>query len=119
MYHPLFLALTLALLQACGNRPAVVSSSKPAESASNARISLEEARSTALTRIPGKVVKEELEHEDGRWVYSFEIQPDAPSSKLKEVHVDPNDRSILAVEDEEEEVNKGDHDEDDEKEDKK
>jgi hypothetical protein len=80
MYRPLTLSLSLALLSswACATKSADVSSSEPAASAPGPQISLETARSTALGRVPGKVLEEELEREDGRMVYSFEIQPDEP-----------------------------------------
>ena len=87
--------LSLGLASACGSPPAA----PPA--APTARVDLGAARSTALARIPGKVLKEELEHENGRDIYSFDIRPDAAGTALKEVHIDANDGSIVAVEDEE------------------
>lgn len=83
--------LSLGLASACGSPPAVPT----------ARVDLGAARSAALARIPGKVLKEELEHENGRDIYSFDIRPDAAGTALKEVHIDANDGSIVAVEDEE------------------
>ncbi len=117
MHTQLIVALTLGLSQACSTKSVDGPSSKSPAAAPSARISLEAARGTALGRIPGKVVEEELEQEHGRLVYSFEIQPDEPNSKLKEVHVDANDGSIVAVEDEEAEDDKDDKDDADDKED--
>lgn len=68
--------------------------------APEARISLEQAREAALVRVPGTVMKEELEREDGRWIYSFDIQPGETGTPLKEVHVHAGDGSILRIEDE-------------------
>lgn len=100
MFMRSFLALLLltSLTAGCGRagEPPAAPASAP-----SARISLEAARDTALARVPGKVLKEELEREDGRDIYSFDIQPDGEGSGLKEIHVDANDGTILAVEDEE------------------
>lgn len=86
-----FVILSFFLTSACETPPA----------ASTARVDLGAARRAALARIPGKVLKEELEHENGRDIYSFDIKPDEAGTALKEVHVDANDGSIVAVEDEE------------------
>ena len=54
-----------------------------------ARIRIEDARATALSIVPGKIVAEELEREKGRWIYSFDIRPTGETRKIiKEVHVD-------------------------------
>jgi hypothetical protein len=52
------------------------------------KVSLVEARATALRSVPGKIRKEELETEKGRQIYSFDINT---GSKVdKEVNVDAN-----------------------------
>ncbi len=56
------------------------------------------ARRTALTRVPGSVKAEELEHEGGRWIYSFEIRPDGETRKIiREVNVDADTGRIVDV----------------------
>jgi DNA-binding beta-propeller fold protein YncE len=66
-----------------------------ADLARAARVSLEQARATALAAVPGGRVKsEELEREKGRLVYSFDIQVgDKPG--VEEVVVDATDGKIL------------------------
>lgn len=39
-----------------------------------AKISLEDARATALKKVPGDIKEEELEKENGKLVYSFDIK---------------------------------------------
>ena len=109
---PLVLAISLGCKRSADSAPSVQADTAAPEP----KIGLEAARNTALTRIPGKVVEEELEQEHGRLVYSFEIQPTGAGVKLKEVHVDANDGSIVAVEDEEEDDkdDKGEKDDEDE-----
>lgn len=74
---------------ACGARTAAAPS--PA-------VSADAARQTALARVPGQVVEEELEEEDGRWVYEFDIRPSAAGAPVQEVVVDANSGQVLAVE---------------------
>ncbi len=63
-----------------------------------AKIALSDARATALARAPGTVVDEELEHERGRWIYSFEIRPQGEKGKLiEEVNVDADSGVIVDV----------------------
>jgi hypothetical protein len=121
MPSPLFLALAFILLPACAHKSVADPSTEPAAAEPGARISLDAARNTALTRVPGTVVEGELEQENGRLVYSFEIQPNGPDSRPKEVHVDANDGSIVAVEDEaaEDDDKDGDDDKDDDDDKKK
>jgi uncharacterized membrane protein YkoI len=64
-----------------------------------AKVSLEAARKTALVRVPGTIKHEELEKEDGRWIYSFEIVPTGGKKGfIKEVNVDADSGAIVAVE---------------------
>ena len=65
-----------------------------------AKVSLADARKTALARVPGTVEHEELEKEHGRWIYSFEIKPDGEQDPkvIKEVNVDADTGEIVAVE---------------------
>lgn len=62
------------------------------------KIWAEQARRTALGRVAGTVVEEELEKEKGRIVYSIEIQ-DA-NKKVFDVEVDAETGEIVNVEDE-------------------
>jgi uncharacterized membrane protein YkoI len=63
------------------------------------KITMEKARKIALAKVPGTVKKEELEHEDGRWVFSFEIRPTGETKKVvKEVNVDADTGKIVSVE---------------------
>ena len=63
----------------------------------SAKIDSATARRTALTKVPhGKIVSQELEQENGRLVYSFDIKGSAPG--IEEVQVDARDGSIVSVE---------------------
>ncbi len=64
-----------------------------------AKVSMDTARATALTKVPGKVIKEELEKEKGRWIYSFEIKPTGETGRLvKEVNLDADTGEVIAIE---------------------
>lgn len=63
-----------------------------------AEITLEQARETALNREPGKIEEEELEREDGKLVYSFDIRN--ARGTLTEIQVSALDNSIVSVEEE-------------------
>ncbi|MFS0576304.1 PepSY domain-containing protein [Sporosarcina sp. 179-K 3D1 HS] len=59
------------------------------------RISLEQAVSIALQRVPGNVVKAELDNDDGHLVYEIDIRT---ANGLKyEVKVDANTGQIIRV----------------------
>lgn len=60
------------------------------------RISMEEAMSIALERVPGQVVKVELDTENGLLVYEVEII--TPHGIKNEVDVDVNTGAIVKVE---------------------
>jgi uncharacterized membrane protein YkoI len=64
-----------------------------------ARISLEDARTIALERVPGTVQSEEYEFEGHQWIYSFEIVPavqDRPG--IEEVNVNGDTGVVVSVE---------------------
>jgi|GEM_PF-3594743 len=110
----LFLSLFVAGLVGCSS-----SGKKPADTTSPStaykpKISIETARKAALARVPGKVLEQELEKEDGRWIYTFDIRPTpAIPGKIKEVHVDPDSGNVVKVEIEKAEEGKDkDNDED-------
>jgi uncharacterized membrane protein YkoI len=61
-----------------------------------ARISEEEARRIALAKVPGEVKSEELERENDRLVYSYDIkQPGKPG--VEEVQIDATTGSIVLI----------------------
>ena len=66
------------------------------ELAKEAKISLEEARQTALARVPGTVIESELDKEKGKVVYEFEIRD--KDKKTFDVLVDAKTGEIVGVE---------------------
>jgi len=60
-----------------------------------ARLTLEQARETALKRAPGKVEDGELEREHGRLVYSFDIRNS--KGTITEVQVNAIDGQVVSV----------------------
>ena len=63
-----------------------------------AKVAITEARAKALSLVAGTLVKEELEHENGRWIYSFEIKPTGEKGKLiKEVNIDADTGAVVAI----------------------
>jgi ribosomal protein S3 len=59
------------------------------------KITMEQARATALKRAPGKVTSEELENEKGKLIYSFDIA--TSKTGVTEVNVDAMNGKIVAV----------------------
>lgn len=78
-----------------------------AKLAKEAKISIEQARATALERVAGKITEEEIEMEKGVLVYSIEIR-DA-NGKTHDVEVNAKTGEIVRVEEE----NDDDEDDDD------
>ncbi|MER2266961.1 PepSY domain-containing protein [Methylobacterium oxalidis] len=56
---------------------------------------LDQVLRAARERVPGEVVKVELEREDGRWVYEIKILTE--SGKRREVEIDANSLEVLEV----------------------
>jgi len=79
------------------------------ELAKEAKISVEEARQTALARVPGTVIESELDKEKGKVVYEFEIRD--KDNKTFDVLVNAKTGEIVGVEAEDKE----DDDDDDTK----
>jgi Peptidase propeptide and YPEB domain len=78
-------------------KPAVTSNVPP-DLAARAKVSLEEARATALAKVPrGKLKSEELEEEHGKLLYSFDIKVPGKSG-VEEVEVDALTGAVLKVE---------------------
>lgn len=80
------------------------------EERSRVKISIEQARKTALERVNGTITEEELEKENGRIVYSIEIR-DA-NRKVYDVEVDAQTGAIVRIE---EETDDDEEDDDDRK----
>ncbi|HVK72241.1 MAG TPA: PepSY domain-containing protein [Kofleriaceae bacterium] len=60
--------------------------------------SMKEAEKAALKEVPGKVIDHKLETEQGRNVYSFDIQPKGASEgTVKQVEVDANTGKVMSV----------------------
>lgn len=59
------------------------------------KITMAQARATALKKAPGKVTSEELENEKGIWIYSFDIA--TSKTDVTEVNVDAMNGKVVAV----------------------
>jgi len=57
------------------------------------KITMAEARATALKKAPGKVTSEELENEKGKWIYSFDIA--TSKTGVTEVNVDAMNGKVV------------------------
>lgn len=60
-------------------------------------VSLEQARAAALAAVPGQIANEELDFEDKRWLYEFEIQPAQAGVTLQEVDIDAITGAVVTV----------------------
>ncbi|HEY2120844.1 MAG TPA: PepSY domain-containing protein [Candidatus Acidoferrum sp.] len=69
----------------------------PASLKSEAKLSVEDAREIAAKKVPGTIKEEELEKENGKLVYSFDIQVKGEKD-ITEVQVSAIDGSIVSVE---------------------
>lgn len=68
-----------------------------------AKVTETEARALALARVPsGRVIDAELEEEDGRLVYSYDLELDGQPG-LMEVEIDAMTGAVLSVEHEDDE----------------
>jgi uncharacterized membrane protein YkoI len=63
--------------------------------AAQAKITMDEARKTALERVPGTIEEGELEKEHGKLIYSFDIRT---TDGITEVQVDANSGAVVSVE---------------------
>lgn len=67
-------------------------------SSNDPKVSAEQARKTALAKVPrGTVTAEELERENGHLIYSFELTVPGRSG-VEEVNVDARSGKVLSVE---------------------
>lgn len=64
-----------------------------AEMVKQAKITMEQAKATALQKVPGEIIEGELEMEKGKLVYSFDIK--AADGKIMEVWIDAKNGKIL------------------------
>ena len=83
---------------AASSRRAQGDSNEQAKLARQAKVTLEQARETALKRAPGKVESEELEREHKRLVYSFDIRNS--KGTITEVQVSAITGRVVSVEQE-------------------
>ena len=82
---------------AAAQAPPPAKSKIPPALKKDAKISVDEARATALKKVPGQIQEEELEKENGKLVYSFDIRA-AGQKDITEVQVSAIDGSIVSVE---------------------
>ncbi len=97
-------ARTVLLAIVAAAVPATASARPHARTKYTPKISLESARKVALDEVHGKVIAQELEHERGRWIYSFEIRPDGQVASrkkhrtIREINVSADDGTIVSRE---------------------
>jgi len=90
--------LTIGLCAVAGAQTQAPKKSKiPAALKKDAKISVEDARATAVKKVPGEILEEELEKENGKLVYSFDIRATGQKD-ITEVQVSAIDGSIVSVE---------------------
>jgi len=70
----------------------VLALSTAAESKPQPKITMEQAKATALQKESGTIKSAELEKEHGRWIYSFDI---ATTYGVREVNIDANTRKVV------------------------
>ncbi len=88
--------MRLTLLLGVGSMTGIAATA--AAETHQAKVAIADARAKALSLVAGKLVKEELEHEDGRWIYSFEIKPTGEKGKLiKEVNIDADTGALVGI----------------------
>lgn len=97
--------LTGLALAFAGAAPLVLAmAAAEAKPGHQAKITMEQARQTALARVAGKVKAAELEHEKGLWIYSFEIVANGgKKGEIQEVNVNADTGRIVDVQTEKEE----------------
>ncbi len=83
---------------AMGITPAILSAATTESQATlrkEAKISMKKARSIALKKAPGKISSAELERENGKLIYSFDIK--TASKGVTEVNVDAMTGDVVDV----------------------
>lgn len=75
------------------------------EEAKQAKITMEAARTIAINRVNGQVVEEDLEKENGRLQYAFDIR--TADGKIVDVEIDAMTGEILKADDDDDDDNDG------------
>jgi regulator of RNase E activity RraB len=88
MHKKITTAFAFATIVTCG---AFAATTKPRHT----KITMAQARATALKTAPGTVKSEELENEKGKWIYSFDIA--TSKTGVTEVNVDAMNGKIVDV----------------------
>jgi hypothetical protein len=89
--------LAIFLAAAVAVAAPAVKSKVPADLAAKAKVSLDAARTTALAKVPkGRVQSEELEEENGKLLYSFDIKVPGRAG-IEEVEIDALNGSVIKV----------------------
>jgi uncharacterized membrane protein YkoI len=92
----LLTTFVIVIAAACGCGSSSPKSKTPPP---NLPITMDAARQTALAQIPGAIEEEELDEENGRWVYEFDIRPTTVGMAKQEIHVDATTGTVVKVED--------------------
>lgn len=79
-------------------------SAQAKQSAPKDVIPMETAKKTATAAMPGKVITEKLENEEGHWVYAFDLK--TSDSKVHEVQVDARTGKLVGTDMESDDVEK-------------
>jgi uncharacterized membrane protein YkoI len=66
--------------------------------AKTAKVTMAAALQTALKAAPGTAIVAELENEDGKLIFSFDILPGPAATELKEIHVDAKTGAVIKTE---------------------
>jgi uncharacterized membrane protein YkoI len=88
MHKKITTAFAFATIVTCG---AFAATTKPPHT----KITMAQARATALKKAHGTVKSEELENEKGKWIYSFDIA--TSKTDVTEVNVDAMNGKIVDV----------------------
>lgn len=89
MHRKIITGFAFATIVTCGAFAATTA--KPPHT----KITMAQARATALKKAPGTVKSEELEHEKGKWIFSFDIA--TSKTDVTEVNVDAMNGKIAAI----------------------
>jgi uncharacterized membrane protein YkoI len=87
MHRKITTAFAFATIVTCG----AFAATKPPHT----KITMAQARATALKKAPGTVKSEELENEKGKWIYSFDIA--TSKTGVTEVNVDAMNGKVVDV----------------------
>ncbi|MDB4995127.1 MAG: Peptidase propeptide and domain [Myxococcaceae bacterium] len=94
---PIYRSIGLALLLGVTSTAGAATVASAAET-HQAKIAIADARAKALSLVSGTLIKEELENEHGRWIYSFEIKPTGEKGKsIKEVNIDADTGAVISI----------------------